>query len=327
MQHERINIWNGNEYSYSGAFGFMPNLHTYLHEDREPRPCVLVIPGGGYRMVVPPEGEIVAKCFYEKGYQAFVGTYTTNYLDLEPLKDQPLRDLSRMLRLIRSRAEEFRVIPDRIVICGFSAGSHLCGSLGVHWMDLQDSRYGSVSGRPDGVILSYPVITAGEFAHRDSFRALLGNDPEEKELEYWSLEKEVTPDTPPMFLWQTAADGLVPVENSLLMAMALKKAGVPFEIHVFPRGMHGLSVSNDDWAKGNFGEPYTMEQMACIAYAAEAGKVSVPPEKMEGLKFFLHPETVDPSAFPAVTPLPEVAVWPELADRWIRLNVLTSSAF
>ena len=112
MQHERINIWNGNEYSYSGAFGFMPNLHTYLHEDREPRPCVLVIPGGGYRMVVPPEGEIVAKCFYEKGYQAFVGTYTTNYLDLEPLKDQPLRDLSRMLRLILQFGDKGRAALD-----------------------------------------------------------------------------------------------------------------------------------------------------------------------------------------------------------------------
>ncbi len=321
MRHERINLWEEKEYSYSAAFGFLPNLRTYLHEEPESRPCVLVIPGGGYRVASPSEGEIVAKCFYEKGYQAFVGTYTTDFLGLEPLKMQPLRDISRMMRLIRSHAEEFRVIPDRIVVCGFSAGAHLCGSLCVHWQDVEDSLFPGVSNRPDGAILSYPVITSGEFAHRDSFTALLGDQASGEELDYMSLEKQVTEKTPPVFLWQTATDELVPVENSYLMAMALKKAGIPFEHHVFPRGIHGLSLANEDWAEGRFGEPYPMEQMMCIGAALKNGEIEVPPEKLGFLNFFIHPESADRSAFPAQHPVKEVAVWPDLADAWMRDTV------
>ena len=325
MPHERINIWNEGEYSYSAAFGFQPNLRTYLHEDTVQRPCVLVIPGGGYRMVSPTEGEIVAKFFHEKGSQAFVGTYTTNFLGKEDLKTQPLRDISRMVRLIRAGAERFRVIPDRLVVCGFSAGAHLCGSLCVHWRDVPDPLYEDVSNRPDGAILSYPVITAGEFAHRDSFTALLGTQPDPEELAYMSLEKQVTPETPPVFLWQTATDELVPVENSYLMAMALKKAGVPFAHHVFPRGRHGLSLANDDWANGKFGEPYCMEQMTGIARAYEKGETEVPEEALGFLNFLLHPETAA-NAFPPAQPVPEVAVWPELAEQWMRENCFAGIA-
>ena len=320
MRHERMNLWEQGEYSYAAAFGFQPNLRTYLHDDPEVRPCVLVIPGGGYRMLSPTEGEIIAKCFYEKGYQAFVGTYTTNFLGLEPLKKQPLMDISRMVRLIRARAEEFRVNPEQIVVCGFSAGAHLCGSLCVHWQDAEDDRYSGVSNRPDGAILAYPVITSGEFAHRDSFTALLGEHPSEKELEDASLEKQVTEQTPPIFLWQTAADELVPVENSYLMAMALKKAGVPFEHHVFPKGRHGLSLANEDWAEGRFGEPYCLEQMIGIAKAVQNGEIEVTGEKLGFLNFLLHPEALDRSSFPASIPMKEVAVWPDLADTWMREN-------
>ena len=320
MRYERINIWAENEYCYSAAFGFQPNLRTYLHEGTDAKPCVLVIPGGGYRMASPTEGEIIAKCFNIKGYQAFVGTYTTNFLGLEPLKMQPLKDISRMVRLIRSRAEEFHVIPDQIVICGFSAGAHLCGSLCVHWQDVEDNRYSGISNRPDGAILSYPVITSGEFAHRDSFTALLGDHPSDEDLTYMSLEKQVTNDTPPMFLWQTATDELVPVENSYLMAMALKQAGVPFEHHVFPKGRHGLSLANEDWAEGRFGEPYVMEQMMGIAGAAKNGEIEVPQEALGFLNFLIHPETADASSFPASSPVKEVTVWPDLADVWMKEN-------
>ena len=321
MRHERIDIWNEGEYACSATFGFRPNLRTYLHEDGEFRPCVLVIPGGGYRMASPTEGEIVARCFYEKGYQAFVGTYTTNFLGAETLKMQPLRDISRMVRLIRSRAEEFRIRSGQIVLCGFSAGAHLCGSLCVHWKDVADELYPDQPGRPDGAILSYPVITSGEFAHRDSFVALLGANATEEELAYMSLEKQVSADTPPIFLWQTASDELVPVENSFLMAMALKKQGIPFEYHVFPKGIHGLSLANEDWAAGRFGEPYPLEQLQGIAKAAEAGQVTVPAEAMGFMNYLLHPETAA-QFFPPNHPVKEVSVWPDLADTWIRENCL-----
>lgn len=318
MLHERINIWEEGEYTYPAAFGFQPNLRTYLHEDAETRPCVLVIPGGGYRMVSPTEGEIVAKRFYEKGCQAFVGTYTTNFLGIADLHMQPLRDISRMMRLIRGQAEKFHIAPNRIVLCGFSAGAHLCGSLCVHWKDVQDGAYPGVSNRPDGAILSYPVITSGAFAHRDSFNALIGPEPKAEELEYMSLEKQVNADTPPIFLWQTATDELVPVENSYLMAMALKKAKIPFEHHVFPKGIHGLSLANDDWAEGRFGEPYCLEQIIGIAKAYQNGEIQVPEQAKDFLNLFLH--FSDGDGFPAGKTVPEVSVWPDLADTWMREN-------
>ena len=121
MKKETLAIWQKGEYQYPLAFGFVPKLVSYFHEEGEQaRPCMLVVPGGAYCVVSPTEGEIVAMEFYEKGYNAFVLTYTTNPLILEPLKDQPMRDLSRAIRFIRSRAGEFCIDPDRLVICGFS---------------------------------------------------------------------------------------------------------------------------------------------------------------------------------------------------------------
>ena len=319
MDNRFYSAWKDGEYTYPAAFGFMPGFRTYLHDDEEVRPGVLVIPGGGYRMVVPTEGEIVAKRFMELGYQCFVGTYTTNLAGLATLGMQPLRDISRLMRRIRSLAGEFRLDPKRLFICGFSAGGHLCGSLAVHWQDVEeaDPELARFSNRPDGAILSYPVITAGPWAHRDSFTALLGEDADPKALEYMSLETQVSEKTPPVFLWQTVTDELVPVQNTYLMAEALLKAGVSFEHHVFPRGAHGLSVSNGAWERGEDGEPYTMEQTTRLVEAVLDGRAEVAPEVRARLEMFAHP---DPEAAPAWEhkALPEVSVWPELADRWMR---------
>ena len=140
MKKETLAVWQEGEYSYPLAFGFVPNLVSYIHEeDTQERPCMLVVPGGGYCVVSPTEGEIVAMEFYEKGYNAFVFTYTTNPLMLEPLKEQSMRDLSRAIRLIRSRAGEFHIDPCRLILCGFSAGGHLCASVCVHYMDVEDA--------------------------------------------------------------------------------------------------------------------------------------------------------------------------------------------
>ena len=227
-----------------------------------------------------------------------------------------------MVRLIRSRADEFGIREGKIILCGFSAGAHLCGSLCVHWTDVEDPAYGNISNCPDGAILSYPVITSGEYAHRDSFTALLGENATEEELSYMSLEKQVTENMPPVFLWQTATDELVPVENSYLMAMALKKAGVPMEHHVFPRGIHGLSLSNREWAENGFKAIYPMEQMFCIAKVLEDKKITASPEKTGMLNFFLHPDEKALASMPKPRPVEEVAAWPELADRWIRNSCL-----
>lgn len=312
MKHERFDLWQPGEYSYPMAFGFMPNLMTYLHEDDEIRPAMIVVPGGGYSVVAPTEGEIVAKKFYSFGYNAFVVTYTTNLLMTSPLKDQPLKDLSRAIRLARSKAEEFHIDPSKVAICGFSAGGHLCASACTHFAEIEDLAFEGISNRPDAAILSYPVITSGEKAHRGSFIALLGADASEEELHHASLETQVTPETTPCFLWQTADDEAVPVENSYLFAEALRKCCVPHAHHVFSHGQHGLSLADEDWAEGRFGEPYTMEQTMKVIEAVKEGKIDLPEEQKA---MFTE---MDENDFPLGSPSPEVRVWPELAREWLK---------
>ena len=327
---EKIKIWEREEYRYPLAGEFIPNLHTYLHEDGKTRPAMLVVPGGGYAMVSPTEGEIVAKRFYDEGYQAFVLTYTTNVLCLHPLGTQPLADISRAVRLLRARAGEFRLDPRRLACCGFSAGGHLVGSLAVHWQEqkpLADWEQG-VSNRPDAVILSYPVITGGEKAHRDSFVFLLGENAPAEQLRWASLETQVTAETPPAFLWHTVTDGLVPVENSLLYLEACREAGVPCELHLFQEGFHGMSLANEDWAEGRFGagKAYAMEQHWQTLKALRSRhpeKIPAPfarAAQSETLEEFaaawehgLHGD----GARPKFRPDPGIAQWPSLASAWL----------
>ena len=220
MIGERIELWHKEEYHYPAAHGFIPIMVSYIHEDELMHPAMLVVPGGGYRLVSPSEAHLVAMEFYQAGYNVFVLEYTVNPLDEAPLKLQPLKDISRAMRMIRFRAEQLHILSDQIVVCGFSAGGHLCASLCVHGADIEDpdEKYQKFSNKPDAAVLSYPVITSGKYAHRDSFVALLGKNPTKKELEYMSIEKYVTKEIPPCFIWQTATDGTVPVQNSYLLA-------------------------------------------------------------------------------------------------------------
>ncbi len=309
-------IWKQEEYSYEHAFGFVPNITSYLHEDEEKRPCILVVPGGAYCVVAPSEGEPVALKFYEKGYQAFVLTYTINFIQTVPLKLQPLRDISRAVRYIRKHAKEFAVAEDKLTVCGFSAGGHLCGSLCVHYGDIQDpsEEYSGISNRPDSAILSYPVITSGEKAHRGSFIALLGEDATPEELEYMSLEKQVTGQTPPCFLWATATDETVPVENSGMYIRACREKGVPCAFHMFSRGRHGLSLADDDWANGVHMNLYTEEQLVRVMRKVQSKEVTVP----ERVQKEWEEEEKQQKEGNLRVPEPEVAVWPELADAFLK---------
>lgn len=320
MKKETLVIWQKGEYHYPLAFGFVPKLVSYIHEEGEQaRPCMLVVPGGAYCVVSPTEGEIVAMEFYEKGYNAFVLTYTTNPLMLEPLKDQPMRDLSRAIRFIRSRAGEFCIDPDRLVICGFSAGGHLSASVCVHFADIRDEVYETISNRPDAAILSYPVITSGEKAHQGSFQALLGAQATEEELKYMSLETQVTADTPPCFLWQTATDEAVPVENSYLFAQALREKGIAFAHHVFSCGKHGLSLANEKWAAGDYGEPYTMEQTLAIAENVRNGKLALPEGMRDGFLAQFDMSEAEKAAADQKEANEEAVIWPVLAHQWLKM--------
>ena len=177
------------------------------------RPLVLVVPGGGYGHVSPREGDPVTLQFAAAGYHTAVLTYSVgegaqNY--------QPLRQLNEALALLRQNAGEWHILPDKIAVCGFSAGGHLALSGAV--LDIPGE---TAQQRPNAVILGYPVITAGEFAHRGSFVQLAGSEDAAAQQAF-TLEDKVTSDTPPVFVWHTMEDKTVPVENTLLLLAALR---------------------------------------------------------------------------------------------------------
>ena len=320
---DKIEIWGKGEYNYPLAFDFTPNMRPYLIDDGEVHPCIIVLPGGGYAVVVPPEGELVAKEFNKRGYNCFVMTYTTNQTMREPVMDQAMKDLARAIRFTRKNCDKYRIDPDKLYICGFSAAGHVCASVCDYWDEINDDNpeYKDVSCRPDAAILSYPVISSGEYAHKDSFRFLLGadiydrtDDEAAKLLDRYSLEKNVKETTPPCFIWQTVTDNLVPVENSYLYAEALRKKGIKHAHHVFSEGWHGLSVPNEDWAGGNHGEPYTAEQSFALVKAMKEGLIEEPENGADSLVDFLKPL---PEGI-KIDPVPEVRVWPDLADNFLK---------
>ncbi len=162
-----------------------------------------------------------------------------------------LLELAASVKLIREHAEQWHVKTDKLVIQGCSAGGHLAASFAMFWdRDWLRERAGIADKdpehsllRPNGLLLCYPVISSGEFAHRGSFESLLGDLPGQDELlEQVSLEKQVSADVPPTFVWHTYEDQSVPVENSLLLVSALRRAGIPTEFHMYPRGGHGLAL-------------------------------------------------------------------------------------
>ena len=342
MKEQEYVLYREDEYTYPAGFGFIPFLHAYLHEDSRTRPVMIIAPGGAYRFVAPAEGEIVARTFYDKGWNCFVLTYSTNMLDLAPLNGQPLHDISRAVRYVRRYAEKFNAAPDRLAVCGFSAAGHLCASLAVHYMDDEETNpdYAPFSNRPQAAVLSYPVISSGEFAHRDSFVALLGKDASEEMLKYMSLEIQVTKETVPCFLWATVTDDAVPVENSYFFSEALKKSGVPYALHIFSDGRHGLSVATEEWADNKHASPYTLRQSEAAAKAVREG-AAPKPEGEAAIFLAMLGGAAAPSepgaaaaddasgaagdagsenTLPEFTndPNPEAAIWPELADLWLK---------
>ena len=332
MKTFRLDLWKPEEYTYEAAYGFMPNLHAYLHEEDDSiRKCMIMVPGGGYCMLAPHEGELPAMEYYRMGLNVFVLTYTNDITMCVPLKKQPMNDISRAVRLVRSLAGEYHIDPAKLLICGFSAGGHVCASLCTHFDDVTDPdpALNAISNRPDGAILGYPVITSGEFTHIYSIQALLGLQPAPEELEYFSLEKQVKENTPPCFLWQTLEDNLVPVENTYLFAKALKEKGVPYAQYVYPHGGHGLSTASMELFSGWHGGEYVCEQ---IGFALERVKnntaVNMNPRRRAELveQFHLEPAEGEANAPapgpgpgfepPKTNPFADVATWVELSRIW-----------
>ena len=262
MKHETIAL----PVHYEGTLtrtGNPPFLKTYILDNfdfdaNRLRPLVLICPGGGYEHLSPREAEAVAIQMNARGFHAAVLFYS-----LAPMEfPAALCDLAEAVHFVRSMAAAWNVDGEKIIVAGFSAGAHLSASLGVYWNGLpaggassEDKTplikkylpYKNTDIKPNALLLCYPVITAGEWAHRSSIQKVLG-EKKGAHTEWVSLENLVSKDVPPVFMWHTSEDCTVPAQNSLLFALALQKEKIPVEYHLFQRGVHGLSLASAETA-------------------------------------------------------------------------------
>lgn len=230
-----------------------PSIVPYVVDAGVMHGAVIVCPGGGYAMKASHEGEPIALWLNSIGISAFVLNYR-----VAPYKHPyPLMDAQRAVRYVRYHADRWRIDPHHIGVLGFSAGGHLASTIGTHYdsgrADANDP-VDRVSCRPDAMVLCYPVITFGQYRHDGSMVNLIGSNSPDELRNSLSNELQVTPDTPPTFLWHTADDDVVPVENSLLFAEALSRCGVSFELHIYAHGQHGLGLALDDQHVGTWSQ-------------------------------------------------------------------------
>ncbi|WP_373230078.1 alpha/beta hydrolase [Cohnella sp.] len=223
----------------------IPALTAYP-VDGDGRGAVIVCPGGGYGARANHEGEPIALWLNSIGIHAFVLRYR-----VAPYRYPcALTDVQRAVRYVRHNAADYGINKNKIGVLGFSAGGHLTASIGTQYDSGNPEAKDEIdrqSCRPDAIILCYPVITMKPpYYHQGSMLNLLGPAPDQELVERMSCEGQVTADTPPTFLWHTSDDGAVPVENSMLFASALRRAGVPFDLHVYEKGRHGLGMAEED---------------------------------------------------------------------------------
>ncbi|MBR2476535.1 MAG: alpha/beta hydrolase [Clostridia bacterium] len=233
MIHERISLRKDKPTVY---------METYIidkpMEDSKKYPTVVICPGGGYAFCSPREAEPIAFNFNAAGFNAVVVYYSV--YELYPTA---LQDLSEAVVTVRENAEAWNVDTDKVFVCGFSAGGHLAASLGTLWNSEPTIKREDGMNKPNGMILCYPVITSGDKCHAGSIEVITNGD--KALVEQVSLEKQVTPDCPPTFIWHTFGDAAVPVENTLYFLEALSENGISAEAHIYPRGGHGLSLANE----------------------------------------------------------------------------------
>jgi acetyl esterase/lipase len=230
------------------ADGDKPTITIYLPpKEAATGTGVVICPGGGYgHLSMDREGEQIAEWLNSIGVAGFVLKYRHRRSGAGYGHPAPLQDAQRAMRIVRSRAKEFGIEPGRIGIMGFSAGGHLASSLGTHFQnDYYDAKedLDKLSCRPDFMILLYPVITMDDsYTHQGSKHNLLGDNPDPKLVENLSNETQVKPQTPPTFLVHSDEDPAVPSENSVNFYLALKKAGVSAEMHIYQKGPHGTAI-------------------------------------------------------------------------------------
>lgn len=238
------------------AEGDKPTLTIYLPSEASATGAAVVIcPGGGYgHLAMDHEGHQVARWLNSLGVAGFILRYRhrgTGYGH-----PAPLQDVQRAIRTVRARAEEWGVDPGKIGVLGFSAGGHLASSAGTHFQEAASDRVDAIddsSCRPDFMVLVYPVISFTQpYTHKGSKRNLLGQEPSEELVRRFSNELQVTPETPPTFLIHADDDKGVPPENSVSFYLALRKAKVPAEMHIYPKGGHGFGLGRGGTAASNW---------------------------------------------------------------------------
>jgi acetyl esterase/lipase len=243
-----IVLWPGGAPGAKGTDPLdIPTLTPYLpSKEKATGAAIIVCPGGGYTHLADHEGGPVAEWLNSIGVAAFVLKYRLGPRYQHPA---PLLDAARAIRLVRTRAGEWALDPGRVGILGFSAGGHVASTAGTHF-DSGNAAAADpidrVSSKPSLMILIYPVITMRDKTHAGSKKNLLGDNPSPELSALLSNDEQVTKETPPTFLVHTTTDTTVPVENSISFATALRKAGVPFELHLYERGPHGFGLGGKD---------------------------------------------------------------------------------
>lgn len=246
-----------------------PNLSVFTPK-RPNGAAILIIPGGGYSwVVVDKEGYEGGKHFSEAGFQVYVLRYRLPHQGWAAGPDTPLQDAQRAMRIIRARASQDRVDPTKIMVMGFSAGGHVAGSLALKFDQATQKSIDDIdklSAKPDLAVLMYPVVTmTAAFAHPKSRDNLIGIAPTPAAIAAYSLEQNVRPDAPPLFILHASDDRAVPVDNALMLAQSARAQAVPTSLHVFETGGHGFGL------RGIAGSPLAVWPKLVLDWAAAHG--------------------------------------------------------
>ncbi len=270
MTRQKFTLWKKDEYNYPKAGDFIPFIMATTHDDEEKHPALIVAPGGAYSILQPSEAEGPARGFFELGYNTFVLVYTNNVTMDAPVGYQPIRDISRAVRFIRSRSEEFGIDTGRVYAAGYSAGGPLVAHLAVRHSSeiLADSVYPNISNRLNATFVHYPLVSEKSLVKSPmgaplggkAFSLMFGDNYSEEVDNFMSLDRNIPTDASPMFIFHGTNDTAVSWEGAVSLAAAAIGAGVPCELHLFHGADHGVTNEANN-PEDEVGSLYVCDQL------------------------------------------------------------------